>query len=57
MDVIDSKTDLELVQSIQAETAKATNELKCARQDLEKANARLKFVVMLTHKLIERKGD
>lgn len=57
MDVLDKKTDIELVQSIQAETAKATNELKCARSDIEKATARLKFVVMLTHKLIERKGD
>jgi hypothetical protein len=57
MDVLDKKTDVELVQSIQAETAKATNELKCARSDIEKANARLKFVVMLTHKLIERQGD
>ncbi len=57
MDVLDKKSDKELVQSIQAESAKATNELQCARKDIDKANARLKFVVMLTHKLIERKGD
>jgi len=57
MDVLDRKTDLELVQSIQAEAAKATNELKCAKADTEKASARLKFVVLLTHKLIERQGD
>ncbi len=57
MDVLDKKTDVELVQSIQAESAKATNELQCARKDIEKATARLKFVVMLTHKMIERKGD
>jgi len=57
MDVLDKKTDVELVQSIQAESAKATNELQCARKDIEKATARLKFVVMLKHKMIERKGD
>ena len=57
MDVLDDKTDVELIKSIQAETAKAKNEVKCARSDLEKATARLNFVVMLTHKLIERTGD
>jgi hypothetical protein len=57
MDVLDQKTDKELVRSIQAETAKATNELKCAEADIKKAATRLKFVVMLTHKLIDRTGD
>ena len=57
MDVLDKKTDKELVQSIQAETAKATNEIKTAEADIKKATTRLKFVIMLTHKLIERNGD
>ncbi len=57
MDVIDSKDDKELLQSLIAEIAKATNELRCARGDIDKANSRIKFANMLAHKLIERQGD
>lgn len=57
MDVIDSKNDLELLQSLVAELAKASNEIKCARGDIEKAQSRIKFINVLTHKLIERQGD
>ena len=57
MDIIDKKTDSELLQSLLAETAKAKNEVRCAQQDLQKAIGRLNFVVMLTNKLIERNGD
>ena len=57
MDIIDSKNDTELYQSIIAESAKATNEIRCAKADIEKATSRLKFLVMLANKLIERKGD
>jgi hypothetical protein len=57
MDVIDNKNDKELLESLIAEIAKATNEIKCARGDLEKAQSRIKFLLVLTHKLIERQGD
>jgi hypothetical protein len=57
MDILQNKSDLELSQSILAETAKATNELKCARNDIEKAQSRLSFVIALTNELINRKKD
>jgi hypothetical protein len=57
MDVIDSKSDKELVESLIAEIAKTNNELRCARGDIDKAQGRIKFATMLLHKLIERQGD
>jgi hypothetical protein len=57
MDVIDDKNDRELIQSLLAEIAKANNELKCARGDLDKAQGRIKFATLLLNKLIERQGD
>jgi len=57
MDVLDSKTDKEITQSILAEVAKATNELRCAQQDLAKATSRLQFVLVLSNTLINRQGD
>lgn len=57
MDVLDNKTDKELLESLIAEIAKATNEVKCARGDLEKAQSRIKFLLVLAHTLIERQGD
>jgi hypothetical protein len=43
MDVLDTKTDEELLHSMIAETAKAKNEVTCAKKDLEKATNRLNF--------------
>ncbi|CAB4178772.1 hypothetical protein UFOVP1634_14 [uncultured Caudovirales phage] len=57
MDVIDNKSDKELLESLIAEIAKATNELKCARGDLDKASNRIKFLLVLTHTMINRQGD
>jgi hypothetical protein len=57
MDVLDSKSDKELLNSLIAEIAKATNEIKCARGDLDKAQSRIKFLLVLTHTLIDRQGD
>jgi hypothetical protein len=57
MDVIDDKNDKELLNSLLAEIAKASNELRCARCDIDKAQGRIKFATMLLHKLIERQGD
>lgn len=57
MDVIDNKSDKELLQSLVAEVAKATNELRCAKGDIEKAQSRIRFLNMVLHTLIERQGD
>lgn len=57
MKVIDTKTDLELLQSLLAEIAKSTNEIRCARADLEKAMSRLTFCIAVANEMIERTKD
>lgn len=57
MDILDTKTDKELLQSLVAEIAKATNEIKCAKADIDKAQGRIKFLLVLAHTLIDRQGD
>jgi hypothetical protein len=54
MSVIDSKTDGELLRSLLAETAKSTNEIRCAQGDLAKAQNRLTFMVAVLNTLIQR---
>ena len=54
MDLIDSKSDRELLKSLLAEVAKATNELRCAQADVAKSQSRLQFAVVLLNKLIDR---
>jgi hypothetical protein len=57
MDILKDKSDKELLESLVAEIAKATNEVKCARGDIEKAQGRIKFLLVLAHTLIERQKD
>ena len=57
MDILDKKTDEELLQSMIGEIAKATNELRCAKGDLEKATGRLSFLLVVANKMLERQGD
>ena len=57
MDLLDSKTDKELLKSLLAEIAKATKELRCAQADIVKAQSRLSFVLAVTNTLIDRQGD
>jgi hypothetical protein len=57
MDILDSKTDKELLQSLIAEIAKATNEIRCARGDIDKAQGRIKFLLVVAHTLMNRQGD
>ena len=57
MDLLKTKTDKELLLSLLAEVAKAQNEIRCARADIEKAQNRIKFVLVLTNELINRKED
>lgn len=57
MEVLHTKTDKELLESCLAEIAKAGNELKCAKGDLEKAQSRLRFLVVVANELVNRQGD
>ena len=57
MDLLDSKTDQALLQSMVGEIAKARNEISCAEADIKKANSRIGFLLVIAHKLIERQGD
>ena len=57
MDVLDKKTDQQLLRSLLAEAAKASAELRCAQADLAKAQSRNAFVVALLNELINRKKD
>jgi hypothetical protein len=57
MEIFDNKSDAELLKSIIAEIAKASNEIKCARTDIEKAQNRIKFSVMVINTMINRTGD
>jgi hypothetical protein len=57
MDILDQKSNDELMRSLLAELAKSNNELKCARQDLEKATGRLSFAIAVANKLINRQKD
>lgn len=57
MDVLDNKSEKELLQSILAEIAKAKNELKCAKGDIDKAQSRINFLIVVANQLLSRKGD
>lgn len=57
MDVLDKKTEAEILRTMLAEIAKASNEIRCAKGDLEKAHNRLSFLLVLANKMIERTGD
>ena len=57
MDILDQKTDDELLRSLLAEVAKTSNELKCAKQDLEKITGRLSFALAVINNLINRQKD
>jgi hypothetical protein len=56
MDVLDKSSD-ELVTAMLPELAKAMSEIKCAKQDLEKATNRLGFLLLLVNTVINRKKD
>jgi hypothetical protein len=57
MDVLGNKTNKELLKSLLAEIAKAQNEIKCAKGDLDKAQSRLSFLIVLANDLINRQED
>jgi hypothetical protein len=57
MDILKTKSDVQLLESLIAEIAKATNELRCARGDLDKAQGRIRFLLVVAHELINRQKD
>lgn len=57
MDILDTKTDKELLKSLLAELAKARNELQCAKGDIDKIASRIGFLLAVTNTLINRKED
>lgn len=54
MSLIDDKTNQELLDSLVEEAAKAQHELTCSKNDLAKAQSRLRFVLMVLNKLKDR---
>lgn len=57
MDILDKKSNDELLKSLLAELAKAKNELSCARGDIDKITSRINFLLVITNTLINRQGD
>ena len=57
MDLLDQKTDKELLTSLLAELAKAKNELVCARGDIDTISSRIGFLLVVTNTLINRSKD
>jgi len=57
MKILESKNEQELLQSLICEAAKASSELKCAKGDIEKAQSRLNFILVLLNTLQERNID
>jgi hypothetical protein len=57
MQILDDKSDSELLESLIKEIAKATNELRCAKADIDKAQSRIKFLLVLAHTLMNRQKD
>jgi hypothetical protein len=54
VEILDNKTDSELLRSLIGELAKSRNELNCAQADLQKATSRLGFLLVLANELTAR---
>lgn len=54
MQILNTLNDEELNKTLVAEIAKARNELKCAQEDIKKANSRLSFLVAVSNELNNR---
>lgn len=53
-DLLDTKTDHELLMTLLKEVAKASSEAQSGRNDLNKAHNRIKFCIVLINRLLER---
>lgn len=54
---LDKYTNEDLIKALEAESAKCIGEVKCALGDLEKALARLKFILATIHTIKDRKEE
>lgn len=54
MEILDNKSDDELLSTMLAEIAKCRNEISCASGDIAKAQGRLGFLLVLSNTLINR---
>ena len=57
MDVIENKSRKQILQSLQADIAKARKEVKCAQRDLGTVLSRLEFNALLVEKLLHREEE
>lgn len=57
MKILENKSDEELLASMLIESAKASNELKCIKNDAEKVSNRVSFLLLLINTLTERLKD
>lgn len=57
MDLLENKSDKEILQSLLAEIAKAKNEISCARGDIQKAQSRLTFLIVAANEMLNRQKD
>ena len=57
MEVLENKSTENLQQTMLAELAKSTNELRCAGKDIEKAANRIGFALVILNELIAREQD
>lgn len=57
MDLLKHKTDQDILESILAEIAKSSNEIRCASGDIAKASSRMTFAIAAINELINRKKD
>ena len=55
--IFDDHTDEAIFRSILAEAAKATNELRCAKNDLNQVDVRLRFILATINHLQQRYED
>ena len=55
--IFDELNTEQLLRSMEAESAKAIAEIKCARKDLEQADARLRFLLSVIHHLKNQADD
>ena len=57
MDLLKHKSDQDILDSILAEIAKSTNEIRCASGDIQKASSRMTFAIAAINELINRQKD
>lgn len=57
MEILDNKSNDELVKVLLREAAKAGNELRCCKADVEKAQSRLGFILMILNVITDRSTD